>query len=515
MSEPRLENSVIKIRQLIDDYRAGRVVIPEFQREYVWKKNQAPKLIDSLYRGYPISSLLLWVTTVDVRSRRPEPRPSRNGQTNWLIDGQQRMITLARCFTGDQGIEVVFHPEDHEFRLANAATKQDPNWFRLAEIWDDDSYFSLRRRLSETHAEAQAKSWEAEFDRVRRILDYEIPVLKMVDHSFKDAVEAFSRINTRGYKLQAKDIESAHIAARHSGFIADEVAPFLEELRRQGFTRLNVMHLFRACAFIAHPDGRTRTPLHELDSNDVLDAWSKTRRAVEETLNLVRSELGLVNMDLLWSGALLVPLMALCTQSPRDRNPKAMAAWLAIAALLHRYSKAADTALDQDLKACRKPDPIGALLANVRNEEGRITVSPDDFDGALADKGGLLGAYVACRHRGCRDLFSNGEILLQSKIDRHHILPRAHFPEKHRASADCIANIAFITASTNRAINMRGPEVYLSQIQKDVLASQCIPADPKLWSIDRAEDFWKARRELLAESFNDYLRLALPNRRMR
>lgn len=82
-----------------------------------------------------------------------------------------------------------------------------------------------------------------------------------------------------------------------------------------------------------------------------------------------------------------------------------MAAWLAVAALLHRYSKSADTALEQDLKACRKPDPIEALLANIRNEEGRITVRPEDFNGALADKGGLLDAYVACRHRGGRGPF--------------------------------------------------------------------------------------------------------------
>jgi uncharacterized protein with ParB-like and HNH nuclease domain len=37
--ELRLENSVIKVRQLIEDYRAGRIVIPEFQRPYVWKKS--------------------------------------------------------------------------------------------------------------------------------------------------------------------------------------------------------------------------------------------------------------------------------------------------------------------------------------------------------------------------------------------------------------------------------------------------------------------------------------------
>ncbi len=147
MPEPILKHDAIKIKQLIDDYRTGRVVIPEFQREYVWKKSRAPYLIDSLYKGFPVSSLLLWISAEDVRSRRRDPRPSRTSLMSWLIDGQQRMITLSRCMSGDEGIDVVFHPEKEEFRLANAATRGDRNWFRLAEIWDDEQYRTLRRNL--------------------------------------------------------------------------------------------------------------------------------------------------------------------------------------------------------------------------------------------------------------------------------------------------------------------------------------------------------------------------------
>ena len=44
---------------------------------------------------------------------------------NWLIDGQQRVITLARTLSGDEGIEVVFNPREDMFRLANAATRND------------------------------------------------------------------------------------------------------------------------------------------------------------------------------------------------------------------------------------------------------------------------------------------------------------------------------------------------------------------------------------------------------
>ncbi len=88
VNEPRLKHQTAKVRELIDDYRAGRIVVPEFQRDYVWKPGRAPRLIDSLYRGFPISSLLLWQSTEETRPRRREPRSTRSTLMSWLIDGQ-------------------------------------------------------------------------------------------------------------------------------------------------------------------------------------------------------------------------------------------------------------------------------------------------------------------------------------------------------------------------------------------------------------------------------------------
>lgn len=346
-------------------------------------------------------------------------------------------------------------------------------------------------------------------------MDYQVPLVRMVDHSFEDAVRAFERINTLGVRLKKEDIESAHVASRHTGFIADEVAPFLAGLKQQGFNRLNIMHLFRACAFVAKPDGRNRTPLHELEKHEVLSAWKKTQRATEQAIGLIRSELGLVNMDILWSGALVVPLIALCaTTGPRQRDSKGLVAWLALAALLHRYSGSSETKLDEDLKACREADPIGSLLKNLRQRRPALVAQAADFSGALADRSGLLALYIACMHRGILDFYTGTKVLLQNSVDRHHILPRAQFPDHSRAIADNVANIAFIVGDVNKSIGQTGPEVYLKRLGSRVLKSQCIPTDQSLWAIDRADSFWAARRELLAHSFNDFLRNSLPNRRL-
>ncbi|MBK7832647.1 MAG: DUF262 domain-containing protein [Gemmatimonadetes bacterium] len=511
MSEPRLDIDRLKVKDLVESYRTGKLVIPEFQREYVWKPSRAPKLLDSLYRGFPVSVLLTWCSEAETRPRRAVPRPTRGSSVSWLIDGQQRVITLSRALNSEEGIEVVFHPEQNEFRLANAATRKDTNWIKVADLMDDDSYRHIRRTLPEGSRGVQR---EARFDAVRRILDYEIPCVRMIDHSFDDAVNAFTRINTLGVRLKREDIESARVAARHSGFIADEVSPFLAQVRKDGFTRLNIMHLFRACAYVAIPDGRSRTPLHELSRQDVSTAWGRTQRATEAAIALVRNQFGLMNSDLLPSGALMVPVIALCATKSRELDHKAVAGWLAMAALLHRYSGAAESALDQDLRACRTQDWIGGLLSNVRRSVGGFGAIADDFKAPLMDRGALFGAYVACRHRGLTDLFSGSRLMLQANVDRHHVLPRAQFAEKARPSADCVANIAFVSAQANRSVGAASPDVYLGRIADEVLTSQCIPGDRALWRIERAGDFWEARREMLAEAFNGFLQDALPTRRI-
>jgi hypothetical protein len=117
-------------------------------------------------------------------------------------------------------------------------------------------------------------------------------------------------------------------------------------------------------------------------------------------------------------------------------------------------------------------------------------------------------------NRGILDFYSGAKVLLQNAVDRHHILPRAQFPDDSRVLADNVANIAFIVGDVNKSINQTGPEVYLKRLGAKVLKSQCIPHDRNLWTIDRADDFWTSRRDLLAESFNEFLRDSLPQRRL-
>jgi len=511
--EPILENTTVKIRKLIADYNSGRIAIPEFQREYVWKSAKAAALLDSLYRRFPIGSLLLWRTSEAVEARSRTSRKA--SEAEWLIDGQQRTITLSRIQAGDESLEIWFNAREGEFRRGTRAMRKNPVWFPVNQIWDDLEFGRIQQNLSSL-PEADYQYYTRTLQRVREVLDYDVPVVRMIDHSHAAAVKAFERINTMGVKLSRADLESANIAARHTSFIRERVQPLVEWLHAGGFDRLSVTHLFRSCAFVAHPDGRRRTPLHDLDTDEVRGAWKETERGLKQTIGLLKSELGLEDMRLLWSGPLLVPAIALlASRGPDEIDRGELAGWLVLAALLHRYSGSTGAALEQDLKACRERDAIRGLLRNLRREGTELGARPRDFDTTVADRGALLSLWVALRQRRALDLLGRGRIAAGDGVRRHHLLPKSGFPADRRHWADALANIAFVLEGGGESAAVQeDPARFLAELGPRVRESQCIPEDPGLWSMESADRFFKARRELIAAAFDEFVDGHLPGRRL-
>src|SRR5215510_7781284 len=93
----------IPIATLVDMYKRGEMRLPEIQRHYVWKATRVRDLLDSLYRGYPSGSILMWETD--------EPVPTRDfaiaqdstafAGRKLLLDGQQRLTSLTAVLNGE------------------------------------------------------------------------------------------------------------------------------------------------------------------------------------------------------------------------------------------------------------------------------------------------------------------------------------------------------------------------------------------------------------------------------
>jgi hypothetical protein len=85
------------LRDLLREFHSGAILLPQFQRDYVWKPAKIRNLLDSLLKGYPIGGFFLWRPSSGVFD--PKQKAFSNKRIDpefvgYLIDGQQRLTSL-------------------------------------------------------------------------------------------------------------------------------------------------------------------------------------------------------------------------------------------------------------------------------------------------------------------------------------------------------------------------------------------------------------------------------------
>ena len=137
----------MKVQDILGQIELGSIALPEFQRGYVWNRDQVVRLMESLYRGHPVGSLLVWVTSTDVaeasKTRGDGKLPA--GPVKLLLDGQQRMTTLygiirgrpPKFFDGNSEAfsNLYFHLDDEIFaRYQRQRMGDDARWISVTEL---------------------------------------------------------------------------------------------------------------------------------------------------------------------------------------------------------------------------------------------------------------------------------------------------------------------------------------------------------------------------------------------
>jgi len=126
------------LEQLFSYIDIGDLGLPDIQRPFVWRDAKVRDLFDSLYKGFPIGSYLLWRNTANGRAHQIGAKDHEHRDPNLLIiDGQQRLTALYSVFRGvavkdesyeDRIITIAFNPITEEFRVADAATQRNPEF---------------------------------------------------------------------------------------------------------------------------------------------------------------------------------------------------------------------------------------------------------------------------------------------------------------------------------------------------------------------------------------------------
>lgn len=232
---PSVSPEVTFIDDLVLNIENGKMVLPEFQRPYVWKKNDIRDLFDSIYKGYPIGSVLLWdgggkdIPYIGSIGGRYIGKSA--GDKYYIVDGQQRLTTLFCCLSDDIDDEdgkwdLYFNLNEEVFTHSiNKATSKGC-YLSIRSIRKTTSFLKEARRIIEETGDDKLVE-KAEFlaDRIRK---YKMAIIKLDGGTLSEVVEVFSRLNSLGKNIKQQDLI---YALTYSGSDNNRVNDFINKVK--------------------------------------------------------------------------------------------------------------------------------------------------------------------------------------------------------------------------------------------------------------------------------------------
>lgn len=521
------------ISELIKDIKNGALILPEFQRGYVWDRNQVRGFLNSLYRGYPTGSFLIWKTPTPPKVRGGAPADDSKSY-RLILDGQQRLTSIYVLMEGEpppfyEGehlfFDLHFNLVKEEFAYFKKSVMQNnPEWMQVTGFFKKGLATFLQEvgRLEDGPREFYFANME-KLTRLEQIRVYLYYLKELTELDMDRVVEVFNLVNSSGTKLSKSDLALAHICSKWPE-ARERFWEAKREYAAQGFD-FDLSFYTRLTAIVA-TGSALYDPLYRAPIEDVKNAWPKVRKALDYVFNVLKSDAYIDSASTFPSMYVVVPLAAYFALTGRtsfdsDIQKRSFLHWMFAALMWGRYSGSTETKLQADIEALRSEDPPKKLRENIVTERGRIKVEAKDLEGAGVRSPLYPMAYIVARSRGAVDWF-NGIALYQKQIGKsfgleaHHVFPQAVLRKAGydpsvpatKTLVNEIANLAFLTKHANLKISASKPDVYLPAVvakYSDALKQQAVPTNPALWEVVRFVDFLAERRKLLAEAINTFM----------
>ena len=533
-------HEVKSIQELLNQIGRDEILLPEFQRGYVWNKEQVRGLVRSLYRKHPTGHLLVW-RTYKPSLGRGETADS-DGHSLMLLDGQQRLTTLYVLFRGEpprfyEGEELFFdlyfNVQTEEFRFwQKTRMERNPAWISVHEFLSE-TLARLLERLPTLDAERQQilQANLARLSKLDQIRSYVYTVDQVTGDEFglDEVVEIFNRVNRAGTPLTKADLALAHVCSIWPE-ARDEMRVFRAEMEGQGFG-VDFDFLVRCLAAVATGSVLLEGSFVRTPADALKRAWVEMQSAFRHLVGVLRHEAFIDGLDDLPTHNVLVPATVYLARRgghfPTDAVRRRFIRWLYLAGLWTRYSGSTETKLQKDVAMVtgRDVDPTHELEEAILRERGRIVLEAADLADARIDSAVGRFSHVLARANEARDWFT-GVRLYDRSIGRrngsvrHYVFSRKVLWESGLdANADRklineVANRAALAQEPDKVWGDVPPSEYLPDVadnQPGALQAQSIPMDRDLWDPERYSDFLAARRRLLAQAMNEFIASCAPD----
>ena len=306
------------LTHLVEDIKHGNIALPDIQRPFVWSSAKTRDLFDSLYRGYPVGTLMFWETGAEVGTRQVGGGDNSKVAKLLIVDGQQRLTSLYAVLTGrpvltksfeDKRIRVAFRPADETFEVTDAAIEKDPEFLPdVTALWRGGYRPTVRSflaRLAENRrtelTQEEEDLLEDRIDRVYDLQNFRFQVVELNSGADEEQVaDIFVRINSEGVQLKQADfiltLMSVHWEAGRrelERFCRDVVDPRVSGASpKNAFIEPSPDQLLRASVGLAFRRGRLQHVYNILRGKDLEtgDVSAERRTAQFETLRRAQDE---------------------------------------------------------------------------------------------------------------------------------------------------------------------------------------------------------------------------------
>jgi hypothetical protein len=513
------------VKDLIEAVYRGEVVLPDFQRSFIWGPEDVRELIVSVLGGYFFGTMLIqevfgkespfalrFVEGVE----EVNPEIKKQSIVTIILDGQQRTTALFYALY-EPNLPLKGRKAPYRFYLDFEKALEN-DWDnaviginvkdkrKLSEVGDKETIisFGLLRDLKEIIKRFKNyPQFEQIFELVSDFLNRPIHVIKLPkETSLEKIVETFERINRTGEPLSIFDLVTARLYKNKI-----KLRDLLEEAQEK-YEILNLVKPEFVLKIIALIRGNEpkRKNLLELDPKNFEIDWKIAleylNKAYERVID-IKDGYGVFDLHR-WMPyvTMLVPLAILIyfIQNKKIESPKnyeKIDKWYWNSIFFNRYDQAVDTISTSDVKVMKQwlvnDSKIPQFIKDANINEIDIEVEKQNS----AIYRGIMNLIVLS---GALDFKTgNSPQFDRKKIQDDHIFPKSKF------KINSIINRTLIT--TNAAKGDKLPSVYFQERIKDygekklkkILETHLIPANaiPSLLNDDIKDFLTKRSRTIL------------------
>ena len=493
MSEHQPKPDSKSYSDLISEIKKGVIKVPKFQRDFVWSIDKTAQLLDSILKGYPIGTFILWQTNERMSAIKDIgnlklPDTPEGTKVQYVLDGQQRITSLYAAYLGANVQKIGERKITDYSQIFVDLSKNidDDDEQVITSVKPEGVFISLSDVLNWQfkRKEIQAKYSDKHQD---KIIDYSVSfstydfstVLLRKDN-LESAIEVFTRINTGGQTLTLFEIMTAKTYDKDRNFdMAQKWTDFTTELADKNYEGISSSVILNLISLILSKSKECkRKTILKLDKGEFIGKWDVAISSLKSSIDYFRSMYGIPVSQLLPYDTLLVPFAYFKYFNEGDPNSnqrKYLAEFFWRASLSNRYSGSTESNLAQDIRRIDfiikgKRPKYNDIKTHINGPRDLVNT---DFRAGTSDCKAVLCLLA---QKEPQDFQNNAKVILDNSYliranskNYHHFFPKAFLKKQRNVeNENSLMNITFISDQQNKQnIRAKAPSVYIGAFSKD------------------------------------------------